>query len=187
MSYRNAEAAALQLEGTPEDDSPGGAVAATAIPRRALRPVRDPVHEAFTEIEPRLRAALTPLASPHAVDDSISEAFEYLCGHPEKILSMQNPGGYLYRIARRRLGRAQRKHPSLPPLPPSVQPQVEPGLPAALAALSEKQRVAVFLMAGMQWTAPEVAAFLGVAETSVRTHYDRGLAKLRASLGEVEP
>jgi DNA-directed RNA polymerase specialized sigma24 family protein len=52
--------------------------------------------------------------------------------------------------------------------------------------LSEKQRVAVYLIAGMGWTAPEVGSYLAIGESSARTHYARGLAKLRAQLGEVE-
>ena len=145
---------------------------------------RPPVRDAFVELSPRLRAALTPLADAAAVDDAIGDAFAYLCANADRVLAMENPGGYLYRVARRRLGRSRRR-PDLPPVPPSVMPQVEPGLPAALAELSEKQRVAVFLIAGMGWRATEVAEFLGLGESSVRTHYDRGLAKLRARLGEV--
>lgn len=186
MSYGIVEPADLEQRVIARGDGLASAAAGRSA-RPALRPVKDPVHEAFVLIEPRLRAALTPLGSAHAVDDAIAEAFEYLCTHPDKVLPMENPAGYLYRIARRRLGRTQRRHPSLPPAPSAVLPHIEPALPAALAALSEKQRVAVFLMAGMQWTAPEVASFLGVAETSVRTHYDRGLAKLRSRLGEVAP
>ena len=146
----------------------------------------DRLSEAFAELSPRLRAALTPLAAPDAVDDAVAEAFAYLCAQPDRVLSMANPGGYLYRIARNHLGR-RRKRPVLPPVPPTVMPQVEPGLPAALATLSEKQRVAVFLIAGLGWKPGEVAEMLGVGDTSVRTHYDRGIAKLRRHLGEVEP
>jgi DNA-directed RNA polymerase specialized sigma24 family protein len=115
----------------------------------------------------------------------VAEAFAYLCAEPDRVLGMQNPAGYLYRVARNHLGR-HRKRPVLPPVPPSVMPQVEPGLPAALALLSEKQRVTVFLIAGMGWKPSEVAELLGVRDTSVRTHFDRGITKLRELLGEVE-
>lgn len=142
--------------------------------------------DAFAELSPRLRAALTPLGDSHSVDDAIAEAFAYLCAHSERVLEMDNPGGYLYRVARNHLGR-RRRTPALPPVPASVMPEVEPGLPAALASLSEKQRVAVFLIAGMGWKPGEVAEFLEVADTSVRTHYERGIAKLRTQLGEVTP
>jgi DNA-directed RNA polymerase specialized sigma24 family protein len=140
------------------------------------------VGDAFAEFAPRIRAALTPLADRDSVEDAVAEAFAYLCANADRVLVMANPGGYLYRVARSHLGR-WRKHPTLPPVPATVLPQVEPGLPAALAALSEKQRVAVFLMAGMGWTAAEVATYLDMGESSARTHYDRGLAKLRARGG----
>lgn len=93
------------------------------------------------------------------------------------------PGGYLYRVARSHL-RDRRKAPRLPAVPHSVLPQVEPDLPGALASLSENQRLCVFLIAGMGWTATEVASYLDIGESSVRTHYDRGLAKLRARIGK---
>lgn len=141
--------------------------------------------DAFAELAPRLRAALTPLADAASVDDGVGEAFVYLCANHERVLAMDNPGGYLYRVARSRLGR-RRKDPVLPPVPDSAQPYVEPGLPKALAGLSERQRVALYLIAGMGWTAVEVGAYLDLGESSVRTHYDRGMAKLRAQLGEAE-
>jgi DNA-directed RNA polymerase specialized sigma24 family protein len=157
-----------------------------AVERRRVETADDDrLSAAFAELGPRLRAALTPLASPDAVDDAVAEAFAYLCAEPDRVLGMRNPGGYLYRVARNHLGRG-RKRAALPPVPPSVMPQVEPGLPAALASLSEKQRVVVFLIGGMGWRPGEVAELLGVADTSVRTHYDRGIAKLRERLGEVE-
>jgi len=143
------------------------------------------VGEAFTVMAPRIRAALSPIADPAAVDDAVSEAFVYLCTHPERVLAMANPGGYLYRVARNHLRRVPRR-PTLPPVPDAVMPTVDPGLPGALAVLSEKQRVVVYLIAGVGWTAREAGEFLNLGESTVRTHYDRGLAKLRARLGEDE-
>jgi DNA-directed RNA polymerase specialized sigma24 family protein len=146
------------------------------------------LEEAFASLSPRLRAALTALADPDSVDDAVSEAFAYLCENADRVLSMANPGGYLYRVARTHLNRNRRRGPVvLAPVPVTVEHLVEPGLPAALASLSEKQRVAVFLMAGMGWKAAEVAEMLGISETSARTHHDRGMAKLRHRMGEVTP
>jgi RNA polymerase sigma factor (sigma-70 family) len=62
-------------------------------------------------------------------------------------------------------------------------PEVEPALPAAIASLSEKQRVAVFLVHGYGWTRREVAELLGISVNSVGNHLDRGLVKLRGRLG----
>lgn len=140
---------------------------------------------AFSDLAPRLRAALTPLADPDSVDDAVGEAFAYLCANSERVMAMDNPGGYLYRVARSHL-RDRRKTPELPPVPLSALPHVEPGLPDALAALSENQRVAVFLIAGMGWTAGEVASYMEMGESTVRTHYGRGLSKLQARIGKAE-
>jgi hypothetical protein len=41
--------------------------------------------EAFAELSPRLRAALTPLGDADPVDDAVADAFEYLCNHPDRV------------------------------------------------------------------------------------------------------
>jgi DNA-directed RNA polymerase specialized sigma24 family protein len=55
----------------------------------------------------------------------------------------------------------------------------------ALAGLSEAQRIAVILVHGFGWTMREVAELNGTQVTSVQTHLERGLHKLRMTL-EVE-
>jgi RNA polymerase sigma factor (sigma-70 family) len=62
-------------------------------------------------------------------------------------------------------------------------PDVEPHLPDAMARLSERQRVAVFLVYGLGWTRREVGELLGISTNSVGAHLSRGLAKLRSALG----
>jgi RNA polymerase sigma factor (sigma-70 family) len=58
----------------------------------------------------------------------------------------------------------------------------EPGLPVALAALSEAQRVAVVLVHGYGWTLREVADLTAVTVSTVQSHAERGLSKLRSAL-----
>ncbi|HMJ76826.1 MAG TPA: sigma factor-like helix-turn-helix DNA-binding protein, partial [Iamia sp.] len=65
-------------------------------------------------------------------------------------------------------------------------PDVEPGLAGALAALPERQRVAVYLQVGCRWSTPEVADLLGVSVSTVRNHTERGLTRLRRELGVTE-
>ncbi len=60
---------------------------------------------------------------------------------------------------------------------------MEPGLPKAVAALPEKQRIVVTLIYGFEWTFSEVAELLGIAKTTVQTHGERGVTKLRRTLG----
>jgi DNA-directed RNA polymerase specialized sigma24 family protein len=59
----------------------------------------------------------------------------------------------------------------------------EPGLPGALAALSQRQRLAVVLVHGYGYTHREVAELTGIRQTTVQNHVKRGLARLRAKLG----
>jgi RNA polymerase sigma factor (sigma-70 family) len=60
---------------------------------------------------------------------------------------------------------------------------MEPGLPEALGSLSENQRMAVFLVYGMEWTRREVSDLLGISINTVGNHLERGLRKLRRALG----
>jgi RNA polymerase sigma factor (sigma-70 family) len=66
--------------------------------------------------------------------------------------------------------------------PVGAQPWIEPELLPALAALTERQRVAVVLVHGFGWTHREVAELTDIAVTSVQNHVERGLEKLRAAL-----
>lgn len=143
------------------------------------------IGQLFEDFAPRLRQALLAYGGSDDIDDAVADTFAYLCEHSDRVLSMANPHGYLYRVARSRVSRSRRRHPALPPVPQALQPEVEPGLPAALATLSDKQRVSVFLTTGLGWSAREVGEFLGIGESSVRNHCARGLAKLRAHIGEV--
>jgi RNA polymerase sigma factor (sigma-70 family) len=59
----------------------------------------------------------------------------------------------------------------------------EPGLPAALAGLTQRQRVAVVLVHGYGYTLREVAELTGIRQTTVQNHLNRGLARLRSTLG----
>ena len=60
---------------------------------------------------------------------------------------------------------------------------VEPALEPALNSLSTKQRMAVVLVHAFGWTHLEAAQVMEVKETTVKTHVQRGLAKLRDRLG----
>jgi RNA polymerase sigma factor (sigma-70 family) len=72
----------------------------------------------------------------------------------------------------------------LPPVPTEELPEIDPRLPSALAALSKRQRTAVLLVHAYGWTHGEVAGALGCSESTVRNHLDRGVRRLRASLGD---
>jgi RNA polymerase sigma factor (sigma-70 family) len=155
-----------------------GAAAGGEIPRA--------VAYLFTELEPRLREALFAYAGPSDIDDAIGETFLILCGRADEILAMKNPRGYLYRVARDKVRGSRRLRPVLPTPRSELQPEIAPELVPALVRLSRNQRTVVFLGAGLGWTWSEIAEFLGTSVSSVRTHYHRGLTKLRRDLKEVD-
>lgn len=138
--------------------------------------------EAFVEhAERRLRMALTAVYGQEAGRDATAEALAYAWEHWDRISAMQNPVGYLYRVGR--TSQRRRMEPRWMDVPITVMPDVEPGLPKAIAGLSDKQRLAVVLVHAYGWARGEVAAMTGMSVSSVDTHLARGLAKLRSSLG----
>ena len=145
------------------------------------------VAESFTEfvreVEPRLKHALVAAFGTEIGVEATSDALAYGWEHWERVRHRPNPAGYLFGVgrntARRRLSRR-----SVFPAPPSGHEfWVEPGLPQALSRLSERQRVAVMLIHGDEWTYSEVAELLGVSVSTVQQHVKRGMSKLRQAIG----
>jgi RNA polymerase sigma factor (sigma-70 family) len=130
--------------------------------------------------EPKLRRALTALCGSEEARDATAEALAYAWQHWDRVSGMGNPAGYVYRVARSR-SRRHRRRPPFPDVPDAL-PEIEPALPRALSALPERQRVAVLLVHGWDWTHEEVAGLMGVSVSTVRNHVVRGLARLRAVL-----
>jgi DNA-directed RNA polymerase specialized sigma24 family protein len=134
------------------------------------------------ENEPRIRAAMIARFGRERGADATSDALAYGWENWERIQPMENPAGYLYRVAQHSGGR-MRSRPVFPDPPHQSEPLVEPGLPAALSRLSDNQRMAVMLVMAFGWTQHETAEFLGVSDSTVRNHLRRGLSKLRTALG----
>ena len=134
--------------------------------------------------ELRLRGALTASLGGEVGREAAAEALAYGWEHWDRLSVMDNPVGYLYRMGRNLGGRIHRKRRVL--LPPSQVtgvPWVEPGLPAALAGLPERQRVVVWLLHSADWSMSEVAALLRISKSSVQRHAERGMSKLRRTMG----
>ena len=130
-----------------------------------------------------LRQALTAAFGPELGSEATAEALAYGWEHWQRIAEMGNPGGYLYRVGYDRARRMKPKRLRLPRVDEGRDPWVEPGLPDAFGSLPEKQRIAVGLVHGYQWSLSEVAEYLGVSKSTVQSHADRGLATLRRKLG----
>lgn len=136
----------------------------------------------FRETEPRLRRALIAAVGAESGREAASEALAYAWEHWERIGAMENPAGYVYRVGRSRAGRFTNHGGEFPEPGDQRLPWVEPGLPEALKRLTERQRVAVMLLHGQDWTLTEIAGLLSISPGSVNKHAERGLAKLRAAL-----
>ena len=113
----------------------------------------------FATAEPRLRRAFVAAYGGDRGREATAEALAYAWEHWSEVEHMRNPMGYLYRVGRSRSRDRKQRVVFVRSEAPDA--WVEPGLPAALAALTDRQRVAVTLVHG----------------------YGRGIARLRALLG----
>lgn len=138
--------------------------------------------EFFAEAEPRLRRALVAAYGGERGREAAAEAFAYAWEHWERVSTMENPVGYLYRVGQSR-SRPRLVPQPFPPVPAGDGVLVEPELPRALAGLSERERLAVVLIEGFGWTFREVAELEELTVSSVQSYLNRGLTKLRAALG----
>lgn len=134
----------------------------------------------------RLRAALVSAYGLEVGIESASEALAYGWESWERLQTMDNPIGYLYRVGQTAAARHRRKAPMLDRPTPYEIPNFEPGLVPALEQLSEQQLVCVLLVHGHGWTRNDAAELLDISPDTVRTHLDRGMAKLQRLL-KVKP
>ncbi len=131
----------------------------------------------FRAVEPRLRRALSASLGPELGREAAAAALAWAWEHRDRLGELSYPLGYLYRV-----GRSSVRRRRFRPLHAPVEwrePWVEPGLSSALRELSEHQRVAVVLIHGYQWTQSEVAELLDVSTSTVQTHLERALSRLR--------
>lgn len=136
-----------------------------------------------SENEPRLRQSLTAALGADVSRDATAEALAYAWEHWARVGEMENPAGYLYRVGLN-WGRRSLKTRSVvfPAVVSDGSVWFEPGLADALAGLSEKQRVVVYLVHGHDWSMAEVSDLLGVSKGTVQKHVERGMARLRRQM-----
>jgi len=138
--------------------------------------------EAFVaDTEPKLRHALVAAYGFEEGRDAAAEALAYAWEHWARLRDVDNLPGYLFRVAQS--SRRRKRQPVLFDTADWAEHLFEPGLPGALATLSRSQRVAVVLVYGYGYTLREVSELTGVRKTTVQTHVERGLARLRVKLG----
>jgi DNA-directed RNA polymerase specialized sigma24 family protein len=138
---------------------------------------------------PRLQRAFVAAYGSERGHEAAAEALGYAWEHWNRIATMDNPLGYLFRVGQSRT-RPRKRLPLARMWAPAdasgESALVEPGLQDAMAELTESQRIAVVLVHGYAWTLREVAELIDVSVSTVQTHVDRALAKLRAALEVVE-
>lgn len=143
--------------------------------------------EMFGVVEAPLRRTLVAWYGPTLGRDAAQHALEWAWTHRNRLDGMDNPAGYLFRVgqsyAKRELRR--KRDPSNEYSRNTVvdgDSPFEPELTTGLAALSEQQRAAVLLVHGYGYSFREAADVLNVSLSTLRTHADRGLARLRSHL-----
>lgn len=135
-------------------------------------------------VEPKLSHAFYAAYGPDVGADVTAEALEYAWRNWDRIKEMANPAGYLFRVGQSKARWYHRPAITFPQISRSTGPAFEPALPAALESLTKNQRIAVVLIFALEWTEQETAELLGRSRSTIRTHLERGLANLRAALGE---
>lgn len=160
-----------------------------SFPGRSATDLEGETFEEFAaEAGIRLQRAFVAAYGTERGAEAVAEALGYAWEHWRRIRRMDNPIGYLYRVGQTRT--RPRKTPARlrwdPASGATGDHLVEPGLLAAVSSLSEAQRVAVVLVHGYEWTLREVAELTGVTVSTVQTHVERALEKLRAELEVVD-
>lgn len=132
----------------------------------------------------RLRRVLVAAYGVDIGNDVCADALAYAWEHWDRVGALENPVGYLYRVAQSasRRHRRWRHRPQFPVERVHEADAVEPGLGSALARLTRNQRACVVLVHVYDWTYQQAADALGIPLSSVRNHVRRGLIALRATL-----
>lgn len=132
---------------------------------------------------PRLGRALAALYGFEDGQDATAEALAYAWENWPRLQHITNLPGYLFRVGQTRGRRRRQPAAGLFDVADRRDYSFEPGLPRALAALTQRQRLAVVLVHGYGYTLREVAELTGIRPTTVANHLSRGLSRLRTLLG----
>ena len=128
------------------------------------------------EVEPRLLQALVAVYGPVDGRTATLDALSWAWEHWGRLQDVDNKAAYLFRV-----GQSATRRYSVRPLPAGGgfedrvhDPEVEPGLSAALERLSPQQRTVVLLVHAFGWRQTEVAAWLEIGVSTVREHLASG-------------
>ena len=133
----------------------------------------------------RLRRVLVARYGVELGNDLCADALAYAWQHRARVAVMENPAGYLYRVAQSS-ARRYRRWDNEPRLPreqngehrgEEAAPAADLG--AALARLNPQQRVAIILVHAHGYSYADAADAIGIPVTTLRNDLHRGLKRLR--------
>ncbi len=169
-----------------------GEISPALPPRRsALRAVTEPgavegapsFDEFVRVVEPTLRSVLVSRLGRDRGVIATAEALSWAWENWSRVQKLDRPVPFLSKVGTSRT-RWRRKAPQgLLQVAVTEPSPFEPGLDAALANLSVRQRSCLVLVEGLGYSFAEAAELLAIRKATVQRHYERGLAKVRAELG----
>jgi len=124
-----------------------------------------------------------------AAEELASEAFARAWSRWDRLDGGRSPGGWVMRVTiNLAIDRVRRRRPDAEVVAASTDPGEgvadRLALAAALRSLPRRQRDVVILRCLDDRSERDVAEALGVSVGAVKTHFHRGLARLREELGE---
>ncbi len=147
------------------------------------RPETKSFDEFVERADPRLRRALVATYGPTLGREAALDALSWAWEHWDRVETMANPVGYLYRVGQTAAKRLLRPSAAISFDSAADDPaDVAPELLPALSRLSEQQRAVVVLVHGYGFPQREVGELLEIAVSTVREHLARGMASLRSQL-----
>jgi RNA polymerase sigma-70 factor (ECF subfamily) len=147
----------------------------------------------FRAVHPRLVRALTVAAGPEAAADAVQDAFVQAHAHWARVGTLENPAGWIWRAAVNRLANhhrgLRRRDAAVARLAPPPSAELDPSLDLdvdlarAVAALPDRQRLAICLHYLADLSVIDVAAAMGLAEGTVKSHLHDARKALQQTLG----
>jgi RNA polymerase sigma factor (sigma-70 family) len=148
----------------------------------------DALFRAFVEDQAsRLRRALVAANGVQLGNDVCADALAWAWEHRTRVLAMEHPVAYLFRVGqssarRHRRWRREIQFPS-EAKDDDTSASGSPVLDDALRRLNQRQRAVVMLVHAHGYSYAEVADTLGVSVAAVRNQLHRGMNLLREEMG----
>lgn len=145
---------------------------------------RDGFESWFAASSARLHHALVATYGPVDGRAAAIDALGYAWEHWDRVRQIANPMGYLYRVGQS----AVRRHRNRPipldgrPVTSVDSSEVDADLHDALAMLTDQQRTVVVMVHAYGWSVRAAAELLDLAPSTVQTHLERAMTRLRAEM-----